>query len=224
VKARQKKLIEAFRRAVVRRHTAIDPITNTRVNWINVWDPKLVKAFEQAFAEADPDADYISVEPLDKVASVIEIDGARDLWKKTRDPRWVWLVIQDCAHRREPFPDWTLDYLDKCARGVLRAKDDRGRELLRALGFSTKPGRKRNSSADLLSEQFAMTFAAEIFQGSSAGKARKRAAERFGHWKDDKDRKQRLKDFFELTAWPKTQPEWKLMISQWLLQHPWYTD
>jgi hypothetical protein len=243
MKTRRKKPSEGFRRAVARRHTAIDPETKIRVDLqINSWlqDPKVIEAFERAIANADPGVTHVEVEPLEKFTRVIEIDGARDLWKKTDDPRWVWIAIQDRAHHRKPFPDWILEYLDKCARGVLRAKGDRGRELLPALGFSAKSGRKRNSNADLLSEQFAMAFAAEIFRGSSAGKARKKAAERYGHWKDDKDRKRRLKEFFELKAlaaqghrqgeklagatWPKTQLEWKLIVCRWLQLHPWYTE
>jgi hypothetical protein len=163
---------------------------------------------------------------------VIEFDGARDLYKKTSDPRWAWRAIQDRIHRHEPFPDWILEYLDGCARGILRAKGDLGRELVPALGFSGKSGPKRDDADLLMVEQFAMAFAAEIFQGTSAGKARKKAADRCGAWKDDKDRKRRLKDFFgglpttdELkTIWPNTNLEWRLVISRWLLMHPGYTE
>jgi hypothetical protein len=226
MKTRRKKQTEVFRRGVARRHTTIDPKTKIRVDLqINSWlqDPKVIEAFERSIANADPGATYVEVESLEKFTRVIEIDGARDLWEKTADPRWVWLGIQDRAHHREPFPDWILEYLDKCARGVLLAKGDRGRALVRALGFSSKSGRKRTSSTGLLSEQFAMAFAAEIFQGVSSGKARYRAAERYGLWRDDRDCKRRLKEFFELPAWPKTQAEWKLRVSQWLLRHPWFT-
>lgn len=147
----------------------------------------------------------------------IQIDGACDQWKKTGDPRWVWRAIRDRIHRHEAFPDWVLEYLDRCAGGIERAKGDLGRELLPALGFLAKPGRKRGPSTDLLSEHFAMAFAAEIFRGSSVGKARSNAAAKTcGAWKDDKERKRRLKEFFELAAWPKTQLEWKLIIVRWL--------
>jgi hypothetical protein len=157
----------------------------------------------------------------------IEFDGARDLWEKAGDPRWVWRAIRDRIHHHEPLPDWVLDYLYKVAAGIERAKGDVARELLPALGFPAKPGRKRDRNIDLLSEQFVMAFAAEIFRGSSAGKARKKAAERCGRWKDDKDRKRQLKDFFELEKrkqpWSKTNLQWRLEISRWLLLHPWYT-
>jgi hypothetical protein len=155
----------------------------------------------------------------------IELDGARDLWNKTGDPRWVWRAIRDRIHHHEPFPDWVIDYLGKCADGIESATGDIARGLHGILGFSSKSGRKRDVGIDLLNERFAMSFAAGISRGESIFKARRAAAKTWDLLgRDDKDRRRMLREFFELKTLPRTAVEWKAIIVRWGQLHPGYAD
>jgi len=221
--ARRKELLKWFRQATKAVHVeaktgAVLPINS----WLR--DPKVVGAFERAIAAADPKADYIPVEGLEKPAVAIEVDGAREQWKRTNDPRWVWRAIHDRIHRQEALPDWVLDYLDKCAVSIENMKGgDHARKLHRILKFSSTSGRKRDSAIDLRDEQFAMAFAKEILRGASPVAARGNASAKVDgrQGKDDKELRQRLKKFFELKKLPAAKEQWKLEIRLWLLCHCW---
>jgi hypothetical protein len=166
----------------------------------------------------------------------IEFDGARDLWEKTADPRWVWRAIRDRIHHHEPLPDWVLDYLDKCAIGIENARGDFGRGLHRILGFggsskgpkrnAARKGPKRDPALDLRDERFVMAFVREIWRGVSPGTALGTAsAEVDGPGgKDEKELRNRLKVFFDLKPLPRQAWKWKVITATWLVSHPGYSE
>jgi hypothetical protein len=148
----------------------------------------------------------------------------RDEWHEG-DPRWVWRVMRTCIEKREPFPDWCLDYLSAVADGIEKAKDDMRAALPRILGFPKGPGRRRHNRDALRIEKFAAEFMLLVMCGVSPGHARWEAARLQGKGSDDKELAKCLREFFNLKSLPTRSQEWrwKLIIMQWCLHHPDYS-
>jgi hypothetical protein len=139
-------------------------------------------------------------------------------WKKEGDSRWVWRVMRTCIHRKEPIPNWCLDYICNVAEGIEHATGDRGRALLGVLGLPKGKGRPRG--AELRIERFAAEFMKLVMKGMSPGRARAEAASLHGIGTDSEV--QYLRNFFRLKSLPTSDAatRWKLIFLDHCLHNP----
>jgi hypothetical protein len=160
------------------------------------------------------------------------LEGFAEKWARDSNPVDVWYAVKVCVDKGASFPPWVLEYLGECGERVLRARFNTGanhdtRSALQWIfQFEGSPGpggHFTKSREEFEDEQFAMAFAAAIFDGEKPPAARAEASKKLrpkqdaGAW-DDSTLLRRLKKYFRAKHLPGDNGSCRSMLVDWLLR------
>jgi hypothetical protein len=170
---------------------------------------------QEAMNIKDPKLRDLLLNPLTHLA------GYEMVWNKTHNPFWVWIGVEHCIEENLGyFPPWVTDYLMDVALRMRSPEAKESKDLRKVLpwivGFPPKAERRGHALREGQSDEqmrFAEEFSSEIEKGAKPTDALHNACSVLLIDKaDDKTLRGWVKEYFELTSWPRSNAEWRAVI------------
>jgi hypothetical protein len=148
------------------------------------------------------------------------------VWNETHNPVLVWTAVEYCIDENLGyFPPWVADYLMVVAQRMRSPEALESKDLREVLpwivGFPPKAKRRGHPLKQRQSDEqahFAEEFAREIAKGVKPTDALHNATTILdtttADIHDDKTLRGWVKEYFELTSWPRSNAEWRAAINR----------